>query len=470
MGSAHEEKDTSKPIPPKGKVFRDPIHGLIRIDPEDEFILELVDTPEFQRLRRVRQLGVSSVTYPGAEHSRFTHSLGVYNFCRRILESLSHRYKQEGRVTAYLTEHSRPLKAASLVHDIGHGPFSHMIERAFGGNHDHEAMTVRLITEPTSNVFRILTNHAIEPNDVAEIITKTSEHRLIIDIVSSQLDADRMDYLLRDSLMTGVEYGRYDSEWLLNNLCIGRDPNAEKQLRETDWRLCLDKSRGLHTAEQLIISRMHMNLQVYMHRVTRGYEVLLLNLFKIAAKLAKQGNLPKTTPDSVSQYFMPRGEMSLDQWLRFDESAMLQAFHFWSQSKLKDLARLANAYLDRVKLYKGVSLKGLTVEQHFALAAALGKKFHRGLDWELDDGELLPYKGVVYAASRVKEDPEERSAESILLSSGEIDEIAQAVETVSDILKSLDFKTQHVSRLYYDRALSNKIEPVLKNFGVEMPD
>src|SRR5205814_7525093 len=116
----------SKPIGPSGKVIRDAVHGLIRIEPGEEVLLDLINTPEFQRLRRVRQLGVSSMTYPGAEHSRFTHSLGVMNFAQRILSSLLHRYRKDSGATDLLQVHAQTVKAAALLHDVGHGPFSHM--------------------------------------------------------------------------------------------------------------------------------------------------------------------------------------------------------------------------------------------------------------------------------------------------------------------------------------------------------
>ena len=118
-------------ISPKGKVFRCPVHGLIRIDPEDEYILDLINTPEFQRLRRVRQLGVSSFTYPGAEHTRFAHSLGVFNFAQQIVASLQRRYAAQTELVSLLAYQRRNVLAAALLHDVGHGPFSHMIERAF---------------------------------------------------------------------------------------------------------------------------------------------------------------------------------------------------------------------------------------------------------------------------------------------------------------------------------------------------
>src|SRR5437588_3608113 len=163
-------KRTLKPIGPAGKVVRDPIHGLIRIEPEDEVLLRLIVTPEFQRLRRIRQLGVSSLTYPGAEHSRFAHSLGVLNFAQRIMDSLQHRYRNDSTVTDLLHEHQQTVKAAALLHDVGHGPFSHVMERAFQALRRHEGTTISIIVAARSAVFKVLEQHNMDPRSVADII------------------------------------------------------------------------------------------------------------------------------------------------------------------------------------------------------------------------------------------------------------------------------------------------------------
>lgn len=454
-------------IKAKGKVFRDPVHRLIRIDPSDQFILDLINTPEFQRLRRVRQLGVSSLTYHGAEHSRFVHSMGVFNFAQRILEALRRRYSREAVVLEIIERHAKPLKAAALLHDIGHGPFSHMIERAFSDGFDHESMTMRLVTDDNSMVGRVLAEHGIERAAVAEIIGKTYVPKFIVDVVSSQLDADRMDYLLRDSLCTGVEYGRYDPEWLLNSLCIGADPSSTHAPDDPNsWRLCLDRERGLYAAEQLILARAHMTMQVYMHRVTRGYEVLLLNLFQLAAALESSGDLPSGTPEVVRTYFRLKGDLPYKDWFWFDEAALVTAMHVWARaegSKVTDLARLAAAFLNRERIYEGRSIGNLGPVQQFELSRQLeASGLKRGMDWELDNGELLPYKGVLYSASKPKGDPEEQSAESILLASGEIGQRGQAIETVSEIMKQLDFKRQAVPRVYFNREKISLLPSTLK--------
>lgn len=453
-------------IKPKGKVFRDPVHRLIRIDPEDAFILDLVNSKEFQRLRRVRQLGVSSLTYHGAEHSRFVHSLGVYNFANKIISILSRRYKSHQNIVDLLAEDRRIILAAALLHDIGHGPFSHMIERADGSSFDHEKMTSKLIKNEAGDISKILISHEIDPQNVASIIEKTWKNSLAIDIVSSQLDADRMDYLLRDSHMTGVEYGVYDAEWLLNSMCIGLDPYTLNGDGRT-LRLCLDKNRGLFAAEQLILARHHMMLQVYMHRVTRGYEVMLLNLFQHAGHLHKCGEFPGGTPPSVNAYFDSGLEMDLSDWLMFDETAMVAAFQAWSRPGGDPvLSRFSEAFLCRNRIFEPLSLSAGRIDRLLGVEKALADAgLQKNIHWGLDNGEHLPYKGV-YHKSAKGSDLEEQSALSILLSDGELSSRGSAVENQSDILKGLDNNKESILRLYIDREMLEKAKPALKTIGI----
>lgn len=457
-------------IKPKGKVFRDPVHRLIRIEPEDQFILDLINTPEFQRLRRVRQLGVSGLTYHGAEHSRFAHSLGVFNFCQRIAAALQRRYGADSEVARYITEHSRVVKAAALLHDVGHGPFSHMIERATGASFDHEQMTSRLIREKSSRIRQALEKHDLDPESVADVIAKIYPHQLIVDIVSSQLDADRMDYLLRDSMMTGVEYGVFDGEWLLNAMCVGLDPTAaHSATRDTAWRLCLDRDRGLYAAEQLILARHHMMPQVYMHRVTRGYEVLLLMLFERAAALASEKKLPAGTPPVIVRYFESGIEMSIDDWTTFDEASMIAAIQAWSCSDEPDLGEFARAFLRRERVLRGYSLAGLRTKQIMDLPSQLEEAgLRKGLDWELDDGKHLPYKGILAQAS--KGDVEESSSLSILLADGDVNRRGTAIESLSTVFKALDNTQDLVSRVYIRRTKFPEAEGVLKRVGLKKGD
>ena len=450
-----------------GKVFRDPVHGLIRIEPEDAFLLELIDTPEFQRLRRVRQLGVSSMTYPGAEHSRFAHSLGVFCFAQRMLDMLRHRYPA---ARALLDEHGRTVKAAALLHDIGHAPFSHMMERAFPATAKHEKKTVELIADGASSIPGILRAYDLDPVKVRDIIKKASEHRLLVDIVSSQLDADRMDYILRDAVATGVKYGAFDAEWLLNSLCIGAKPRTTGQAKETEWRLCLEEKRGLHSAEQLIIARMHMSLQVYFHKATRGWEAHLLCLFNHAASLARQGQLPEGTPGMADRFFAGEGKLDHADFLMCDEATLVAAMQGWSQAAKPEHARLAElsrAYLGRQKVFRWADVTGAKMGQLVKLSEALNAVGKKNFDWVLDDLDFNSYKDYdsVFRASPSEQGDQEEAAstEAILIADGPLGAVARPVEARSVILGALGSNSRHaVYRLYFHQGLADAVAKTLE--------
>ena len=448
---------------------------MIRVERGDDFILDLIDTPEFQRLRRVRQLGVSWLTYPGAEHSRFVHSLGVFNFAQRILEVLIRRY-EGNKVATYLNEHSRIAKAAALLHDIGHGPFSHMIERAFGKKSSHEARTVEIIKDEDSDVGRVLRNHEVDPASVADLIQHTSPHTLLTDLVTSQLDADRMDYLLRDSHATGVQYGHYDAEWLLNAMCIGRNPQDTASDEEhRRWRLALDERRGIKAAEQFILARAHMNEQVYFHRVTRGFEALLLNIFRLAASAAKADKLPTETPTVVKRYFASEGQIEAKDWLRFDESMIFSALHVWAdQTSGNDaLPRLSSAFLHRERVYQSALIPNdfspMRTPELYDRLTEVG--LQKGVNWSPDDAKSAAYKDIHYTMNSARGSEEETRIESILLSSGKPSSGARLIESSSDLLKHLAGQRQSFVRIYFDRSMRSEAEVVLKEFklSIESP-
>jgi uncharacterized protein len=464
---------TDSRIRPGGKVFRDPIHQLIRIEAADEVILDLIDTPEFQRLRRIRQLGVSWLTYPGAEHSRFVHSLGVFNFVQRIISVLRSRYA-EHEVAHYLGEYGRIAKAAAILHDVGHGPFSHMIERAFSGRTNHETMTAQLICAKGGSIRRVLEQHGLEPDEVADLISHTSPHSLLTDMVSSQLDADRMDYLLRDSYATGVQYGKYDPEWLVNAVCVGRNPNRVSS--DTDegtrsWRLALDMRRGDKAAEQFILARAHMNEQVYFHRVTRGFEAMLLNLFQLAAKSAESGELPDTTPQVALKFFSKKA-LDTAEWLQFDEATMFTALHAWSNASLgvrPELKKLATAFLQRERLYRSVSIGKLKPLESALLGVELASSgLVKDVDWCFDNAESAVYKGLLTSAPEKSSDAEEVMVESILVASGKPSLRATPIESISSLMAHLNKQRSSVFRLYFDRSRTEKIRPILTKFGLSV--
>lgn len=217
-----------------------------------------------QRLRRIRQLGLSYVTYPGAEHSRFVHSLGVTHLVKRIIAQLKFsRDEQEREWLDSILANYELVLCAALLHDIGHGPFSHAIEKTTGIK--HEDWTTLIINNENTEVHQVL--ESFRPgfaSEVANVISRIHPCRAVVKLLSSQLDADRIDYLLRDSLMTGAGYGKFDLEWLLNVITIGAIGD------EPEVGLKLDK--GLNIAEDFVMARYYMYRNVYFHKATRSCE------------------------------------------------------------------------------------------------------------------------------------------------------------------------------------------------------
>lgn len=458
-------------ISTRGKVFRDPVHGLIRLEKGDDVILSLINSPEFQRLRRVRQLGVSAMTYPGAEHTRFAHSLGVFHFAQRIIKALQRRYADEGDIVELLNVTAPAVKAAALLHDIGHGPFSHMIERAFPAVADHEVQTIRLIRD-TGSIPERLRCHGIDVEDVANIIRKTSKYPFLADIVSSQLDADRMDYILRDSVSIGVEYGSFDSKWVMNSLCLGLEPSPKEGTGPESLRLCLEEKRGIPSAEQLVMARMHMSFQVYYHRVTRGWEAHLLCLLRMASELAKDDKLPSATPENVRRFLGSEGRLEGDDWLWFDESAKEAALHAWAQagSGWADLAALSRSFLLRDKTFFCSEIGQLKTEQSMALTRALDREGRDKIDWWLDDPPFTSYKDYDACFRGPTSDDGAVSTGAILVSEGSLDARARPAESTSRVLEALGQNPygtrKSLCRLFFHKKLEAPVRKLLAELGL----
>ncbi len=310
----------------KEKVFKDPIHDHIYV--YEPLILELIDSYEMQRLRRIKQLGLSYLTYHGAEHSRFTHSLGSYEIMRLVLARL------EKKDELFLSEREELLaKAAALLHDIGHGPFSHSLEELFELGHEEWG---RRIILGDSEVNKILKEQDKDfPSDIAKIIMGEYNNSLINDLISSQIDVDRMDYLLRDSKITGVNYGEFDLERIIRVLVADEDG------------LFFVES-GMHSVESYILARYAMYWQVYFHPTTRGAEIVLKKLFKRAKDLFKAGK-EIYLPAPLKNLFF--GEVTINDYLKFDEALIYSLFSQWQEDSDLILSDLSNRILSR-RLFK----------------------------------------------------------------------------------------------------------------------
>ena len=338
-----------------GRVFRDPVHDLIVIPPANQVVLDLLETPAVQRLRRVRQLGLAHLVFPGAEHSRFIHSLGVQHLADRMLARIEEMGAGDPDVDRTL-ERGPEIRAAAILHDVGHGPFSHTFEHVLGDAVGrHEAWSRRIVEDTDFEVNRVLRKHALDVTLVADLIEGQADDLLAQDIVSSQLDADRMDYLLRDSLMTGVAYGKIDLAWILNVMRPGRAPDGRV-------RLGVDGLKGLHAVESYLFARRSIQLQVYHHRTVRAFEAMLANLLALGRRLrADGGPLPPRTPDTVLR-LLDDQPLDTETFLALDDSDIHMWLKAWDRDDhvgaAAEAARLARALIRRKCLYQHVDLRG----------------------------------------------------------------------------------------------------------------
>jgi len=325
------------------KIIRDPVHDVIafRLErPVDQLLFRLLNAAEFQRLRRIRQLGMASLAYPGADHSRYSHSVGVMETARKIIAQLRQSfYISEEDVTVCL--------AAALLHDLGHGPFSHVFERVSGVS--HEDLTQRVILDPDSEVHQVLLEHDDTlPKRIIGMITCVPSRTYLCDILSSQLDADRLDYLLRDNLMTGSQYGNYDLGWLLHALTID-----EKSSRlAVTWK-------GVSAVEAYLQSRYHMYHNVYFHKVVRSAEGMLKLALQRAKRLAVQERLTWPKEENPVYKALLGQKLDIEEFTELDDISVMHCFKLWADADEPILAALCRGLLYR-GLFKTIDLSRFT--------------------------------------------------------------------------------------------------------------
>lgn len=341
------------------RIYRDPVHNIIplRDDAEGRLIVRLIDAPEFQRLRRIKQLGLGLYTYQGAEHSRFTHSLGAAHLMTRILDRLSESYQieAEDRIAA---------RAAALLHDVGHAPFSHAMEKTLGAH--HEQLTIAAITSRETTLYQTLVSHSSElPDRVASIIAGDFEPAALAQLVSSQLDVDRMDYLLRDSLMTGAKYGLYDLEWIINAL----------QIDEAHDRVFV-AARGVYAVEEYLQARYYMFRQVYFHRTLRSAEAVLRSALRRALEITTSGGEVWHAPGAAFARVLRCERLTISEHLQIDDSDVIFHLKQWQDATDEILSDLSRRFVGR-KLFKAIDLD-MPVDERVGFIAAARDVVRRG--------------------------------------------------------------------------------------------
>jgi HD superfamily phosphohydrolase len=360
------------------RIYRDPVHNIIPLrddSAEGRLMVRLIDAPEFQRLRRIKQLGLGLYTYQGAEHSRFTHSLGALHLMTRILDQLSDRYQISSQ------DHAA-ARAAALLHDVGHGPFSHAMESVLGVH--HEKLTMQAVLSEQTELWRALSSCSAElPERVASIIEGTFKPAALAQLVSSQLDVDRMDYLLRDSLMTGAKYGLFDLEWIINAL----------QIDEQGDRIYV-AARGIYAVEEYLQARYYMFRQVYFHRTLRSAEAVLRSALRRALELMGETESVWCAPGTSFEKILHRQSLTITEHLEMDDSDVIFHMKQWQRSSDSVLSDLSRRFVER-RLFKAIDLDMPAAERKDFLTAARAVVEKGGFDPEYyfieDRASDVPY-------------------------------------------------------------------------------
>ncbi len=397
------------------KVFKDPVHNYIYVN--SPIIWALINTREFQRLRRIRQLGTSFYTFHGAEHSRFSHSLGVYEITRKMISQFERNQYEDW-------PHGEKLVClcAALLHDLGHGPFSHSIEQVFDVH--HEAWSCRFILEDTE-VNRVLRRVSDDfPQQVAGVISKTYPKAIAISLISSQMDADRMDYLLRDAYFTGVNYGAFDLERIL------------RMMRPYKGNIVVKES-GMHAVEHYLMSRHQMYWQVYFHPVTRSSEIILRKILERAKRLYEERYPFAFMMDPLPKLLA--NNLTIHDYYQLDDSFLQAVMLRWCAERDPVLSDLCERFMNR-RLFKYAPIDG---PRDPAIAAMREQLEQAGMD-------SLYYMEIDYPTDHFYDiyragESREKTPILLLTDRDEVVEISQR----SDIVRSVSGLHQGTHLLYY---------------------
>lgn len=330
-------------MPNKRKIINDPVFGFLNIP--NELVYDVLQHPFVQRLGRIRQLGLSNVVYPGAMHTRFSHSLGAMHLMQEGIASLRQKGVEisENEATA--------AEIAILLHDIGHGPFSHVLEHTLVEGITHEEISLLMMEQINRDLEDKAQSNLFQtgPLDEAIAIFKDKYKRHFLhQLISSQLDVDRMDYLCRDSFFTGVQEGRVASERLL------------KMLNVVDDKLVVEV-KGIYSVEKFLVARRLMYWQVYLHKTSVAAELLLIAVLSRAKELAMSQHQVTLFASPALHYFLYNritekdfyvGSEAMRQYALLDDSDVISAIKAWMSSDDKVLRLLSEAFINR-RLYKG---------------------------------------------------------------------------------------------------------------------
>ena len=396
------------------KIINDPVFGFIRIP--RGLLYDIVSHPLFQRLNRINQLGLASVVYPGARHTRFQHSLGAFHLMSEAILSL----RQKGQFI--FDSEAEAVQAAILMHDIGHGPFSHVLENTLIHGISHEDISLLMMEQ---------INHDLHDQLGMAIAIFRDEYpkRFLHQLISSQLDMDRLDYLRRDSFFTGVTEGNIGSARII------------KMLNVIDDRLVVEQ-KGIYSLENYLTTRRLMYWQVYLHKTAVAYEKVLVNMLRRAKALTRQGEELFASPalsyflhNDVNAQWFNSHEEALRMYEELDDSDIWSAMKAWRHSSDRILATLAADMLDRRIFRVEVHEHPIAEERIASLQSEIAQKM--GIPYE-----EAPYLMSVVTLSKDMYSADEDSID-ILYKDGTIRPITQASE-----LLNVELLSRKVSKYY----------------------
>ena len=398
------------------KIINDPVFGFLSIP--DGVLFQILQHPYLQRLNRIRQLGLSFFVYPGAMHSRFLHSLGAMHLMREAIGSL----REKG--VEITDNESTASMAAILLHDVGHGPFSHVMEHTLVEGITHEEISLMMMEKMRDELAeqdRELLNLAIA------IFKDEYPKHFLHQLISSQLDVDRLDYLCRDSFFCGVTEGSVASARILKMMNVTADGHL------------VVEAKGIYSVEKFLVARRLMYWQVYLHHTSVAAEQLLIKILERAKVLAKQGVELFCSPalhyflyNRITSEVFVQNPNALNQYAMLDDADLLSAIKVWIGCEDKVLSELCQCFTNR-RLFKGKLLdQPLSTEQVEALSEQYAERF--GID------KADAHYFFVEHVSTSNTYSEKGEAIGILYKDGMVKDIADASDMLS--MESLTFKPQ----------------------------
>ncbi|MEY2964068.1 MAG: hypothetical protein RL754_1329 [Bacteroidota bacterium] len=386
----------------KNKIINDPIYGFITV--KDPLIFKLIDHPYFQRLRRISQLGLTYFVYPGALHTRFHHAIGAMHLMGRAIYTL----REKGHEIT--PEEERGTKIAILLHDIGHGPFSHALEHTLIPGVSHEALSLKIMEELNGEFGG-------ELGTAIDIFTDNYPKRFLHQLISSQLDMDRLDYLRRDSFYSGVTEGSVNSERLLTMLNVAND------------QLVVD-SKGIYSVEKFLVARRLMYWQVYMHKTVLSAEFMLVNILKRAKELANKGMnmggsraFKRLIEGDFTWNDFEEDPAILQLFLRLDDYDVMTAIKDWVDHDDVLLSDLSRRLVNRNLLKIRIQAEPFPKDTEEKLAAAIREKYH------FENGEESHMLIVAKVKNHAYND--KKGHINLLYKNGQIQDISQAADQMT---------------------------------------